>query len=115
MNMMLVSVTERIHEIGLRKSLGARRRDILIQFLFETLVLCLVSGFVGICAGLSFGYVLSQGVIYFVPMLSEWPWEINPMAVSIAFLCSTLVGLGSGIYPAWKAACLDPTVALRHE
>ncbi len=115
MNTMLVSVTERTPEIGLRKSLGARRRDIVSQFLSETLALCFLSGGCGIVIGLSLAYGVTQVVPRFFPDLGDWPWKMSTPALVIAFLCSTLVGLGSGVYPAWRAARLDPTVALRYE
>lgn len=115
MNTMLVSVTERTPEIGLRKSLGARGKDIVLQFLSETMALCFVSGFIGIIIGLCLAFGVTEVVPRFFPDLGEWPWKISPLAVGIAFLCSTLVGLGSGVYPAWRASKLDPTVALRYE
>lgn len=115
MNTMLVSVTERTPEIGLRKSLGARRRDIVYQFLAETLALCMVSGLVGVTAGLSLAFIITQSIPKFVPSLAEWPWSLSPGSIVTAFLCSTLVGLASGVYPAWRASRLDPTVALRYE
>ena len=115
MNMMLVSVTERTPEIGLRKSLGARKRDILYQFMAETVTLCLVSGAVGMLGGLGVAYLITQTAPRFVPELQEWPWSISILALVIALTTSTLVGLLSGLYPAWRAARLDPTVALRYE
>ncbi|MCA9436900.1 MAG: FtsX-like permease family protein, partial [Candidatus Omnitrophica bacterium] len=115
MNMMLVSVTERTPEIGLRKALGARRRDIIFQFLFETLALCLLSGLVGLAGGLGMAYLVREIVPRFVTELKEWPWVVEFTTLSLALTCSTLVGLISGLYPAWRAAKLDATVALRYE
>ncbi|MCA9432573.1 MAG: ABC transporter permease [Candidatus Omnitrophica bacterium] len=115
MNMMLVSVTERTPEIGLRKALGARRRDIIFQFLFETLALCLLSGLVGLAGGLGMAYLVREIVPRFVTELKEWPWVVEITTLSLALTCSTLVGLISGLYPAWRAAKLDATVALRYE
>lgn len=115
MNTMLVSVTERTPEIGLRKSLGARRRDIVLQFLSETLALCFISGACGIVLGLGLAYGVTEVVPRFFPDLGDWPWKMSTPALVVAFLCSTVVGLGSGVYPAWRAARLDPTVALRYE
>lgn len=115
MNTMLVSVTERTPEIGLRKSLGARGRDIVYQFLSETLALCFMSGLVGILTGLILAYGVTEAVPRFFPDIGEWPWKISPLAVAVAFICTTVVGLGSGVYPAWRASKLDPTVALRYE
>ncbi len=115
MNMMLVSVTERTPEIGLRKALGARRRDIIYQFLFETLALCLLSGLVGMIGGLGMAYLVREIVPRFVVELKDWPWAVEPATLMIAFTCSTVAGLVSGLYPAWRAASLDATVALRYE
>lgn len=115
MNMMLVSVTERTPEIGLRKALGARRRDIIYQFLFETLALCLISGGVGMVGGLGMAYLIREIVPRFVVQLKDWPWAVDPGTLFLALACSTLVGLVSGLYPAWRAASLDATVALRYE
>ncbi|MCG3197924.1 MAG: ABC transporter permease [Candidatus Omnitrophica bacterium] len=115
MNTMLVSVTERTPEIGLRKSLGARRRDIVYQFLAETVALCFLSGILGIALGLSIAFGITQAIPKFVPDILEWPWTVSLPAVFIAFACSTFVGLASGVYPAWRASLLDPTVALRYE
>ena len=107
MNIMLASVTERTHEIGIRKSLGARRRDILLQFLVESSVLSSVGGLVGVLAAL--GLTQLVGAVTPVPMHT-------PMgAIVISVLMSTGVGLFFGIYPARKAAKLDPVVALRAE
>jgi putative ABC transport system permease protein len=107
MNIMLVTVTERTHEIGIRKSLGARRRDILMQFLVESTTLSLVGGFIG----LSIAYGISKLLVKFTPIPAELPiW-----AAFLAIAVSSGVGLIFGIYPAWKAAKLDPIVALRAE
>ena len=107
MNIMLASVTERTHEIGIRKSLGARRRDILLQFLVESSVLSSAGGFVGVLTAL--GLTQLVGVVTPVPMHTPLG------AIVIAVAMSTSVGLFFGIYPARKAAKLDPVVALRAE
>ena len=107
MNIMLVSVTERTREIGVRKALGATRFNILFQFLVEALVLCLLGGVIGVLVG-SFGaIVLSQ--------LAHWNTLISPLAILLAFVFSAAVGLFFGIWPARRAAALDPIVALRYE
>ncbi len=107
MNIMLVSVTERTREIGLRMAVGARARDILRQFLVEAVVLCLVGGAIGILIG--------RGGSYFVWMFLRWPVETSPTAIVAAVLVSASVGIAFGFYPAWKASRLDPIEALRYE
>jgi putative ABC transport system permease protein len=107
MNIMLVSVTERTREIGVRKALGATRRNIMLQFLVEALALCLVGGLLGILAGIGTAMALSR--------IMQWNTLISPMAVAVAFGFSALVGLFFGIWPARRAARLDPIVALRYE
>jgi putative ABC transport system permease protein len=107
MNIMLVSVTERTREIGVRKALGATRLNILLQFLIEALTLCLLGGVLGILLGVGTAVVLSR--------VMQWNTLISPMAVGIAFAFSAAVGLFFGIWPARRAAKLDPIVALRYE
>jgi putative ABC transport system permease protein len=107
MNIMLVSVTERTREIGIRKATGARRHDILVQFLVESATLALVGGIIGILLGSSIALTISW--------LSPLPASIKWWAVALGLLVSTSVGLFFGIYPATKAANLDPIVALRYE
>lgn len=107
MNIMLASVTERTHEIGIRKSLGARRRDVLLQFLVESSVLATAGGVVGVLVAVS----LTQLVAAVTPV----PMHTTPSAVVLPVLMSTGVGLFFGIYPARKAASLDPIAALRVE
>jgi putative ABC transport system permease protein len=107
MNIMLVSVTERTKEIGIRKSLGARRRDILKQFLAESVALAFIGGAIGV----SIAYGLSKLVAALTPI----PTALPLLAVGAALLVSGSVGLIAGVYPAWRAASLDPVVALRAE
>jgi ABC-type antimicrobial peptide transport system permease subunit len=107
MNIMLVSVTERTREIGLRMAVGARARDIMRQFLVEASVLCLVGGAIGILVG--------HGGAYLVKLFKHWPVETSPVAIVAAVLVSVSVGLVFGYYPAWKASRLDPIEALRYE
>jgi ABC-type antimicrobial peptide transport system permease subunit len=107
MNIMLVSVTERTREIGLRMSVGARARDILRQFLIEAVVLCLVGGAVGI--------LLGHGGSTLVRMLLHWPVQTSPTAIAASVFVSAAVGIMFGYYPAWKASRLDPIEALRYE
>jgi putative ABC transport system permease protein len=107
MNIMLVSVTERTREIGVRKALGATRGNILFQFLVEALVLCLAGGVTGILLG-SFGALALSALMH-------WNTLISPYAIMLAFFFSALVGLFFGIWPAKRAASLDPIQALRYE
>ena len=107
MNIMLVSVTERTREIGLRMAVGAKGRDILRQFLVEAVVLCLTGGAMGI--------VLGHGGSLLVQLLLKWPVETSPAAIAAAVLVSAGVGIIFGFYPASKASRLDPIEALRYE
>ena len=107
MNIMLVSVTERTHEIGIRKALGATRTNILMQFLVESIALCLFGGLAGIAAGATTANVLSR--------YAGWETFVSPESVALAFLFSIGVGLFFGIWPARRAARLDPIEALRYE
>jgi putative ABC transport system permease protein len=107
MNIMLVSVTERTREIGIRMAVGARGRDILVQFLVEAVTLSAIGGLIGIGLGI--------GASKIVASLTDWP-TVTPIAwVGLASVSSALVGIVSGFYPAWKASQLDPIEALRYE
>lgn len=105
MNIMLVSVTERTKEIGLRKALGAKRQDILLQFLLEAVMLSISGGVAGILLGLGASYLISQ---FFVA-------EVTPWSVLLAFGFSCIVGIVFGIAPAIRASRLSPIEALRYE
>jgi putative ABC transport system permease protein len=107
MNIMLVSVTERTREIGLRMAMGARGKDILAQFLVEAVTLSLIGGIIGIGLGLASSY----GIAYF----AEWRMLVEAEAVLVAFAFAGAVGIFSGLYPARKAAGVNPITALRHE
>lgn len=107
MNIMLVSVTERTREIGIRKALGAKRKDILQQFLIESVFLSLTGGLLGI----AFGVGVSKAVTY----LAKWTTLVSSGAILLSFLFALGIGLFFGVYPAYKAANLDPIEALRHE
>jgi putative ABC transport system permease protein len=107
MNIMLVSVTERTREIGVRKALGATRMNIMMQFLIEALTLCLLGGLLGVLLGVGTAVLLAK--------VMHWNTLISPMAVAVAFAFSAAVGLFFGIWPARRAAKLDPITALRYE
>jgi putative ABC transport system permease protein len=107
MNIMLVSVTERTREIGVRLAVGAHGRDILTQFLIEAVVLSAMGGVIGIVAGVIASKVIS--------MIKSWPTVISPLWMLIAFLVSAAVGIFFGFYPAREASRLDPIDALRYE
>lgn len=107
MNIMLVSVTERTREIGIRMALGATRKDILIQFLIEAVVICLVGGTLGTLVG--------AGGAMIVAFIAHWPPLVDPKTIMIAFGFSATIGIFFGLYPANKAAKMDPITALRYE
>jgi ABC-type antimicrobial peptide transport system permease subunit len=107
MNIMLVSVTERTREIGIRKAVGARRRDILAQFLMEALALSLMGGLIGVLMGVTASHLLAR--------LAQWNTLISMQAIGVSFLFSAAVGVVFGLYPARRAAMQDTIVALRYE
>jgi len=107
MNIMLVSVTERTREIGIRLAIGAHRRDILRQFLIEAFVLSVLGGVMGIAVGTGTAALLTE--------FANWPTQISADAVLIAFVFSAAVGIFFGFWPARKASRLDPIEALRYE
>ncbi|MEO8562591.1 MAG: ABC transporter permease [bacterium] len=107
MNIMLVSVTERTREIGIRKALGATRANILFQFLIEAVVLCLLGGLIGALVGSGGATAMSA--------FFQWNTIISPAAIAMSFVFSAVVGVLFGVWPARRAASLDPIVALRYE
>jgi putative ABC transport system permease protein len=107
MNIMLVSVTERTREIGIRMAIGAKTWDIRLQFIIEALTLSLIGGIAGIILGISGSKILS--------MLAGWTTSVSPLSILLAFGFSGLVGIFFGFYPAYKASLLSPIDALRYE
>ncbi len=112
MNIMLVSVTERTREIGLRKALGATRNDILVQFLLEATALTSLGGMIGVTFGVSLSYLASKVIGNLTP---DWHFAVPINAVLLAVGVATAVGVVFGLYPASKAGNLDPIEALRFE
>jgi putative ABC transport system permease protein len=107
MNIMLVSVTERTREIGIRMAIGARAGDIMTQFLVEALTLALIGGVAGALSGL--------GAIELLGKTLDWPMKLDPVALGVAIATSAATGIAFGFFPARRAAGLDPIEALRHE
>ena len=107
MNIMLATISERTREIGIRRALGAKKRDIMVQFLSETLLLTLAGGILGI--------ILGSSIPFMVTHFSRMPTVITPSSLVLAFGISAMVGLVSGLYPAYRAANMDPIESLRHE
>ena len=107
MNIMLVSVTERTREIGLRKALGATHRAIMLQFVVEAILLCVIGGMIGLAFGTS--------ILWITATLFDWPFALPFAAMIGSITFSALVGLFFGIWPARKAAKLDPATSLRYE
>ena len=107
MNIMLVSVTERTREIGIRMAIGAKTWDIRLQFIMEAIILSLIGGIVGLIAGVTGSQVLS--------MVAGWRTVVSPFSALLAFAFSGIVGIFFGFYPAYKASLLNPIDALRYE
>ncbi len=107
MNIMLVSVTERTREIGVRKALGARRRDILLQFVIESGLMATAGGFIGVLFGISVGFAIA--------MVADFPMRVAWWSVAVGLIVATSVGVFFGVWPARKAALLDPITALRND
>ena len=107
MNIMLVAVTERTREIGIRKAIGARSRDVLRQFLIEAVVLSIVGGLIGVALGFGIAILVSQ--------VTPLPYSLTWWSIALGVGLSSIVGIVFGIYPAAKASRLDPIAALRYE
>ena len=112
MNIMLVTVTERTREIGIRRALGATRGDILRQFLLEAGIVACLGGLIGITGGMALVFVLAKVLTLVV---GNWTAHYEIWAICLGLCSSTLTGVFFGLYPAWRAARLDPVEALRYE
>ena len=115
MNMMLVAVTERTREIGLRKALGAKRLDILLQFLIESVMMCAVGGAIGVGLGILAGKGMALLAVKIVKIVPDWPAVISLEWILISVSVSAIIGISFGLYPALKASSLSPIEALRTE
>ena len=115
MNMMLVAVTERTREIGLRKALGAKSLDILLQFLIESVIMCAVGGAIGIGLGILAGEGMALLAVNIVKIVPEWPAVISLQWILISVSVSAIIGISFGLYPAIKASSLTPIEALRKD
>ena len=115
MNMMLVAVGERTREIGLRKALGAKRSEILLQFLSESVMMCGVGGVLGVGCGVLFSKAMAHLAVRIVQIVPAWPAVLSLQWVLISVSFSALLGIGFGLYPAIKAMRLSPIEALRAE
>ena len=115
MNMMLVAVTERTREIGLRKALGAKRLDILLQFLIESVIMCGVGGAIGVGLGILAGEGMALLAVKIVKIVPEWPAVVSPQWILISVSVSAIIGISFGLYPALKASALSPIEALRKD
>jgi ABC-type antimicrobial peptide transport system permease subunit len=115
MNIMLVTVTERTGEIGIRKAVGARKEDIMKQFLIESVTISVLGGVIGILTGVVLGIGFGKAVARAMPGNADWGAVISPSSILIAFFFSIAIGIFFGLYPAHKASKLDPAEALRYE
>lgn len=115
MNMMLVAVTERTREIGLRKALGARPLDILVQFLIESVIMCGVGGAIGVALGIAAGEGMALLAVKIAKIVPEWPAVISLQWILISVSFSAIIGISFGLYPAIKASSLSPIEALRKD
>jgi putative ABC transport system permease protein len=112
MNIMLVTVTERTREIGVRRAIGANPRSILVQFLLESAVIALTGGIIGVLGGLGLAWSISQLLIR---SLGSWSFQVVPWSIALGLGLSLMTGIAFGIFPAWRASRLDPVEALRYE
>lgn len=115
MNMMLVSVNQRTREIGIRRAIGAKRCDILLQFLIEAVMMCGIGGLLGIGLGTGIGYACSNIAVKIVKVVPQWPVVISPQWMAVSVSISACIGIAFGLYPAVRASQISPIEALRTE
>ena len=115
MNMMLVSVNQRTREIGIRRAIGAKRRDIFLQFLIEAVVMCSIGGLLGIGLGIGIGYGCSYIAVKIVQVIPHWPVVLSPQWMAISVSIAAFIGIVFGLYPAVSASQISPIEALRSE
>ena len=115
MNMMLVSVNQRTREIGIRRAIGAKRRDIFLQFLIEAIVMCGIGGLLGILLGIGTGYLCSHIAVKVVKVIPHWPVVISLHWMTVSVSISACIGILFGLYPAIRASHISPIEALRTE
>ena len=115
MNMMLVAVNERTREIGLRKALGAKPADILLQFLIEAVIICGIGGTIGVGLGMIAGEGMAMLAVKIVKIVPEWPAVISLQWILVSVSFSLIIGISFGLYPAIKASTLPPIEALRKD
>ena len=115
MNMMLVSVNQRTREIGIRRAIGAKRRDILFQFLIEAVMMCSIGGLLGIGLGIGIGYACSNIAVKIVKVVPQWPVVISSQWMAVSVSISACIGIAFGLYPAVRASQISPIEALRTE
>ena len=115
MNMMLVSVNQRTREIGIRRAIGAKQPDILLQFLIESVVMCTIGGLLGIGLGIGIGHACSHIAVKIVKVIPHWPLVISPLWMTVSVGSATCIGILFGLYPAIRASQISPIEALRAE
>ena len=113
MNMMLVSVNQRTREIGIRRAIGAKWQDILLQFLIESVVMCSIGGLLGIVLGIGIGYGCSHIAVKIVKVVPQWPVVISLQWMALSVSISACIGIIFGLYPAVRASQIPPVEALR--
>jgi putative ABC transport system permease protein len=112
MNVMLVTVTERTREIGIRRAVGAPPRAILVQFLVEAAAIALAGGVAGVLTGIGLSWLAARGL---ARLVGQWALHVEPWSIALGLALSLVTGIAFGLFPAWRASRLDPVEALRYE